>query len=69
MWIKLFDFSIKHISERKYNVANNLSQRSKNSLLNEKVNTVDDFINLQLNNIQIYSVFVKKSEASAVLKK
>ena len=68
MWIKLFNFSIKHVSEKKHNVVNDFSLRFENSLLNEKADVINDFINLQLNNIQIYSIFVKKSEKSAVLK-
>ena len=68
MWIKLFDFSIKYVSERKYNAANDFLWKSENSLLNEEADAVDDFINLQLNSIQICSVFIKKSEKSAVLK-
>ena len=67
VWIKLFDFSIKYVSGKKHSVADSLSQRFKNLLLNEKMNAVDDFINLQLNSIQICLVSVKKSEMSAVL--
>ena len=67
VWIKLFDFSIKYVPERKYNAANNLLQKPENPPLNKKANTVDDFIDLQLNNIQIYPVSVKKPEKSAVL--
>ena len=50
-WIKLFDFSIKHVSERKHNVADGFLQRPENSLSNEKADAVDDFIDLQLNSI------------------
>ena len=68
IWIKLFNFSIKHVLKRKHNAADDLSQKSENSLLNEETDTVDDFINLQLNSIQIYLVSVKKSKESSVLK-
>ena len=37
-------------------------------MLNEETDVIDDFINLQLNSIQVCSVFIKKSEESAVLK-
>ena len=68
MWIKFFNFSIKHVSGKKYNAVDDFSQKSENSLSNEEADTVDDFIDLQLNSIQVCSVSVKKSEESAVLK-
>ena len=68
MWIKLFDFSIKHVSERKHSATDDFSWKSENLLLNEEADAVNDFINLQLNSIQICSVSVKKSLKSAVLK-
>ena len=67
-WIKLFNFSIKHVSERKHSAADNFSQRFKNSPSNEKADAVDDFIDSQLNSIQICSVFMKESLESAILK-
>ena len=51
MWIKLFNFSIKYVSEKKHNVVNDFSQKFKNSSLNEEADVIDDFINLQLNSI------------------
>ena len=51
MWIKLFDFSIKHVSGKKHNTANDFSQKSENSLLNEETDAVDNFIDSQLNSI------------------
>ena len=68
VWIKLFNFSIKHVSERKHSAANDFLQKSENLLLNEKTDAVNDFINLQLNNIQICSISIKKSEEFIVLK-
>ena len=67
MWIKLFDFSIKYVSERKYNAADDFLWKSENSLLNEETDIIDDFINLQLNSIQICSVFMKESEKFTIL--
>ena len=68
MCIKFFDFNIKHISERKYNAADDFLQKSKNSSLNKETDIIDDFIDLQLNNIQICLIFMKKLEEFAVLK-
>ena len=68
VWIKLFDFSIKYVPGKKHSAADDLSQKSENLLSNEKTNTVNDFIDLQLNSIQICSVSVEKSLKSAVLK-
>ena len=67
MWIKLFDFSIKHISEKKHNAADDFSQKSENSLLNKEADVINDFIDLQLNSIQVCSVFMKESGKFAVL--
>ena len=66
-WIKLFNFSIKHVSGRKHNAADDLSQRSGNLLSNEEADTVDDFIDSQLNSIQVCLIFMKRPEESAVL--
>ena len=68
VWIKLFNFNIKHVSEKKYNTVNDFSQKSENSSLNEETDIINDFINSQLNSIQIYSVFIKKSRESIILK-
>ena len=68
MWIRLFNFSIKYVSERKHSAVNDFSQKSENLLSNEEADTVNDFIDLQLNSIQIYSIFIKELEESAVLK-
>ena len=51
MWIKLFNFSIKYVLKRKHSAADNFLQKSENSLLNKEVDTVNDFIDLQLNSI------------------
>ena len=67
-WIKLFNFSIKHVSGRKHSAADDLSWKSENSSSNEEVDVVNDFIDLQLNSIQICPVFMKKSEKFTVLK-
>ena len=67
MWIKLFNFSIRHVPERKYNAVNSFSWKSENLSLNKKADAVNDFINLQLNNIQVCSVFIKESEKFTVL--
>ena len=67
-WIRLFDFSIKHVSGRKYNAADDLSWRSENLSLNEEADAVNDFIDSQLNSIQVCPVSVKKSEEFTVLK-
>ena len=67
VWIKLFNFSIRYVSGKKHNAVNDFSQKLENPSLNEKADTVDDFINLQLNSIQICPVSVKKSEEFAVL--
>ena len=67
VWIRLFNFSIKHVSERKHSAVNDFSQKFKNLSLNEEADAVDDFINLQLNSIQVCLIFIKKSEESAVL--
>ena len=46
IWIKLFNFSIKHVSGRKHNAADDLSQKFENPSSNEKADIIDDFIDL-----------------------
>ena len=48
-------------------MTDDFSQKSENSSLNEETDTVNDFINSQLNSIQVCSVFVKESEEFIVL--
>ena len=45
-WIKLFDFIIHHISEKKHETANDLSQQLKQIFNNKESQKMNDFINV-----------------------
>ena len=71
-WIKLFNFDIKHIFDKKYTIANDFSRRFWNLLNNideihEK--NIDDFIDKQLNCVRVCFVNVNETEKKLSLKK
>ena len=45
IWIQLFDFIVKHVSENKHTVVNKLSHWLKIKNEDEKKKNIDDFIN------------------------
>ena len=71
-WIKFFDFDVKHVFEKKHIVADNFSQRFRNSLndideIHEK--DIDEFINEQLNCVRVCFVIVNEIEKKLLLKR
>ena len=70
-WIKLFDFDVKHISDKKHIAVDDLSRRFRN-FLNDIDETyeenIDDFIDEQLNCVRVYSVRVNETEKKLSLK-
>ena len=71
-WIKLFDFDVKHVFDKKYTIANNLSRQFRDFLndideIHEK--NINDFIDKQLNCVRVCSVNVNEVKKELSLKK
>ena len=71
IWIKLFDFDVKHVFDKKYTIANNFSRRFQNFLndideIHEE--NIDDFINEQLNCVRVCFVNVNEIKKKLSLK-
>ena len=70
-WIRLFNFEVRHVSEKKHDALNELSWRSR-ELFDEQDETheknINDFINAQLNVLRLCSVIVTLKEKKLVLK-
>ena len=72
IWIKLFDFNVKHILNKKHIIANNLSWQFRDFLndINEvHEKNIDNFIDEQLNCVRVCSVNVNKIKKKLSLKK
>ena len=59
-WIKLFDFTVCHISEKRHEIADDLSWWSKWISSNEESQKMNDFIDVQINVIIMTLIMMKK---------
>ena len=71
-WIKLFDFNVKHVFDKKHTIANDFFRRFWNfsndiDEIHEK--NIDDFIDKQLNYVRVYFVNVNEIKKKLSLKK
>ena len=72
IWIKLFDFDVKHVFDKKHTIANDLSRRfwnSSNDIDKIYEKDIDNFINEQLNCVCVCFVSVNEAEKKLSLKK
>ena len=60
-WIKLFNFTVCHISGKRHGAADDLSQQLGQISSNEESQKVNDFIDAQINAVMMISIMVKKS--------
>ena len=70
-WIRLFDFDVRHVSDKRHTATDELSRRS--SELSDDIDEVhekniDDFIDDQLNCVRICSVRVNENDDEQFLK-
>ena len=70
-WIRLFNFDVRHVLDKKHTATDELSRRSR-ELLNDidevHEKNIDDFIDDQLNCVRIYSVRVNENDDKQFLK-
>jgi hypothetical protein len=70
VWIRFFDFEIRHVSDIKYTAANDLFRKSLSSNDLKKVvekKDIDDWIDAQLNCVRVFSVSIAEKESSFIL--
>ena len=71
-WIKLFDFDVKHIFDKKHIIVDDFFRRfwdSLNDIDEVYQKNIDDFIDEQFNYVRVYSVRVNEAEKKLSLKK
>ena len=69
-WIRLFDFEVRHVSEKKHDALNELSRRSReffNDQDEAHEKNINDFIDAQLNVLRLCSIIVTLKEKKLVL--
>jgi hypothetical protein len=70
VWIRFFDFEIRHVSDIKHIAADDLSRKSLSSNDLKKVaeeKDIDDWIDAQLNCVRVFSVSIVEEESSFIL--
>ncbi len=70
VWIRLFDFEIRHVSDIKHIAADDLSRKSLSSNDLKKVaeeKDIDDWVDAQLNCVRVFSVSIAEKESSFIL--
>jgi hypothetical protein len=70
VWIRFFDFEIRHVLDIKHIVANDLFRKSSSfndfkEIAEEK--NIDDWMNTQLDCVRVFFVFVAENEFSSIL--
>ena len=71
-WIRLFDFDVKHVLDKKHTIADDLSRQLwnlSNDIDEVHEKNIDDFIDEQLNCVRVCSVNVNETEKKLSLKK
>jgi hypothetical protein len=70
VWIRFFDFEIRHVFDIKHIVANDLFKKSSSfndfKKIAEKKN-IDDWVNTQLDCVRVFFVLIAKEEFSSML--
>ena len=70
-WIRLFDFNVRHVFDKKHTAADELSRRSReflNDIDEVHKKNIDDFIDDQLNCVRICSMRVNENNDEQFLK-
>ncbi len=70
VWIRLFDFEIRHVLDIKHTVADDLFRKSSSSNDLKKVaeeKNIDDWINTQLDCVRVFSISTAEEELSSIL--
>ena len=70
-WIRLFDFDVRHVSDKKHIAADELSRRLRelsNDIDEVHEKNIDDFINDQFNCVRVCSVRVNENDDEQSLK-
>ena len=70
-WIRLFDFDVRHVFDKRHTVADELSRRSRelsNNIDEVHEKNIDDFIDDQLNCVRICSMRVNENDDEQSLK-
>jgi hypothetical protein len=70
VWIRLFDFEIRHVFDIKHTVADDLSKKSFSSNDLKKVieeKNIDDWMNIQFDCVRVFFISIAKEESSSIL--
>ncbi len=70
VWIRLFDFEVRHVLDIKHIAADDLFRKSSSSNDLKKVaekKNIDDWVNIQLDCVRVFSVSIAKEEQSFIL--
>ncbi len=70
VWIRLFDFEVRHVLDIKHTAANDLFRKSSSFNDLKKVaeeKNIDDWMNTQLDCVRVFSVFAAENELSSIL--
>jgi hypothetical protein len=70
VWIRLFDFEVRHVLDIKHTAANELFRKSSSSNDLKKVaekKNIDDWVNTQLDCVRVFFVSIAEKEFSSIL--